>query len=136
MGCPVDPCTGAPLVVLVQFGYDSAGMPTLKQNGPQTMDPVLDAVAKAIAQDPSCHVCIMGFASEEGTAPYNQDLSLRRAEAVQGYMNDRGLANKRIPTTGYGETCQLVPEESRELNRRVEFHRLQEGESCPATCPQ
>lgn len=136
MGCPVDPCTGAPLVVLVQFAYDSAGMPTLKAKGPQTMDPVLDAVAKAIAQDPSCHVCVMGFASEEGAPAYNMDLSYRRAEAVQSYLNDRGLANTRIPTAGYGETCQLMPEESLELNRRVEFHRLQEGESCPKTCPQ
>lgn len=136
LGCPIDPCSGAPLVVLVQFGYDSAGMPEARQGATQTMDPVLDAVASAIEQDPSCRVCIMGYASEEGGADYNLELSQRRATAVQGYMTARGLARSRIPTIGLGERCQIVPEASLLLNRRVEFHRLQEGESCPVACAE
>lgn len=132
-GCPIDPCGGAPLLVLVQFKYDSSDMPARK-GGVQTMDPVLDAVAAAIAQDPSCNVCILGHASEEGTVEYNEDLSNRRASAVQDYMTNHNLAQIRVPTTGMGERCQLVPERSRPLNRRVEFRRLQEGQSCPSDC--
>lgn len=134
MGCPIDPCSGKPLMVLVQFQYDSAELPRPVEGVPQTMDPVLDAVAKAIARDPSCRVCIMGHASEEGADDYNQDLSSRRAKAVQGYMTARGMVEKRIPSIGFGKRCQLVPEASRPLNRRVEFLRLQEGESCPKDC--
>ncbi len=134
LGCPIDPCSGKPLIVLVQFKYDSAQLPAPKDDDPQSMDPVLDAVAKAISQDPSCRVCVMGYASEEGTADYNDALSRRRASAVQGYLIARGLVEKRIPSTGHGERCQLVPERSLERNRRVEFLRLQEGESCPADC--
>ena len=133
-GCPIDPCNGPPLVVLVQFGYDSARMPVLTTGGAQTMDPVLDAVAAAIAQDPSCRVCIVGYASEEGSSDYNLDLSRQRASAVEDYMSAHGLAQRRMPTTGMGEACQLVPEDSREMNRRVEFRRLQEGQSCPLDC--
>ncbi len=133
-GCPVDPCTGKPLVVLVQFPYDSASMPAQRAKSPQTMDPVLDAVAKAIAQNPSCRVCIVGHSSSEGTDDYNQKLSVKRAGAVQRYMTARGVAAARIPTTGLGERCQLVPEANFELNRRVDFYRLEEGESCPTTC--
>lgn len=134
LGCPIDPCGGKPLIVLVQFEYDSDAMPARLAGQPQTMDPVLDAVADAIAQDPSCRVCVVGNASEEGPDAYNQALSLRRAEAVQDYLAARGLSESRIPTIGLGSSCPIVPETSRLLNRRVEFRRLQEGESCSATC--
>jgi hypothetical protein len=132
-GCPIDPCSGSPLLVLVQFKYNCSKMSAQKVSV-QTMDPVLDAVARAIAKDPSCRVCIMGHASEEGPAEYNDGLSRSRASAVEGYLTAGGLDAARMPTTGMGERCQLVPESTLELNRRVEFRRLQEGESCPTDC--
>jgi hypothetical protein len=133
-GCPIDPCSGKPLVVLVQFSYDSAAMPAQTSTEPQTMDPVLDAVADAVAQDPSCRVCIIGHASEDGGSAYNQELSEKRARAVRSYMTSKGIAQSRLPATGLGERCNLVPERSLSRNRRVEFHRLQEGQSCPTDC--
>ncbi len=135
-GCPVDVCRGAWLLLMVQFAYDSAEMPRLREGDTQTMDPVLDAVAGAIAQDPACRVCIIGYTSEEGPAAHNQELSDSRAAAVQGYMTARGLPAAQIPTVGLGERCQLVPESSLVLNRRVEFRRLHEGESCPTDCDE
>ncbi len=133
-GCPIDPCGGAPLYVMVQFEFDSAEMPKRQESDPQTMDPVLDAVAEAIAQDRSCRVCIVGHASEEGAVDYNQKLSLRRAEAVSDYLTARGLADRKMPVSGMGVSCPLVPEQDLESNRRVEFIRLAEGASCPTTC--
>ena len=118
---------------MVQFDYDSAQMPARKA-GVQTMDPVLDKVAQAIAQDSSCRVCIIGHASEEGTAEYNEDLSKQRANAVQSYMIDHDLAAARMPTAGLGERCQLAPKRTPALNRRVEFRRLKDGISCPTDC--
>lgn len=136
-GCPTfDPCTGEPLVVVVQFEQDSAVLPPPQDGVPQTMDPVLEAVAAAIAQNPTCRVCIAGYASEEGGVEHNRELSQRRAGAVQGYLAARGVDRERLPTTGFGASCQLVPESSRILNRRVEFRRLDEGESCPTRCSQ
>jgi hypothetical protein len=35
-----------------------------------------------------------------------------------------------------GEGCQLMPEESRELNRRVEFLALEGDETCPTACAE
>jgi hypothetical protein len=135
-GCPTDPCKGPPIVVLVQFKYDSAELPVPRDDNPQTMDPVLDAVARAVAQDATCNVCIVGYASEEGPVAHNQTLSENRATAVQGYMTARGITKSRMPTTGLGARCQLIPSSSLELNRRVEFRRLKDGESCPTTCTQ
>jgi outer membrane protein OmpA-like peptidoglycan-associated protein len=133
-GCPVDVCGGELLLLLVQFELDSATMPPLRPGDTQTMDPVLDAVADAIAQDSSCRVCIVGYTSEEGSAEHNQELSNDRAAAVQGYMTARGLPAAQVPTVGLGERCQLVPTTTLRLNRRVEFRRLHEGESCPTDC--
>jgi outer membrane protein OmpA-like peptidoglycan-associated protein len=133
-GCPIDPCAGEWLLLLVQFEFDSATMPPLRSGDTQTMDPVLDAVADAIAQDPTCRVCILGYTSEEGSAEHNQQLSNDRAAAVQGYMTARGLPASQVPTVGLGERCQLVPTTTLRLNRRVEFRRLHEGESCPTDC--
>ena len=58
-----------------------------------------------------------------------------RATAVQDYLTDRGLSESQVPMVELGEMCPLVPEASLELNRRVEFRRLADGESCPTTCP-
>ena len=133
-GCPIDPCGGSPLRVLVQFNDDSSEMPDHRDGQIQTMDPILDAVALSIAQNPSCRVCIVGHASEEGPAAHNQILSVARATAVQRYLSGHGLANSRMPVIGLGSRCELVPDASRVLNRRVEFHALEEGETCPETC--
>lgn len=135
MGCPVDPCGGKPLVVLVQFPFDSADLP-LPVDDERMMDPVLDAVAAAIAQEPECRVCIVGFASIEGDAEHNMELSSERANAVQQYLVYRGLEEERLPTVGLGDRCQMVPKSTRILNRRVMFLRLDDGESCPTDCPE
>jgi hypothetical protein len=132
-GCPIDPCKGPPPMVLVQFEFSSSDMPA-KKAGAQTMDPVLDAVAAAISKDPSCRVCIMGHASKEGPADFNQTLSSERAKAVQNYMISHGISQSRIPSIGMGEKCQLIPESTYVFNRRVEFRRLKDGESCPTDC--
>jgi outer membrane protein OmpA-like peptidoglycan-associated protein len=135
-GCPIDPCSGRPLRVSVSFSFDSSDMPEARARGEQTMDPVLEEVAAAVLRDASCRVCIIGYASEEGDAGHNMTLSNQRASAVQEYMTARGLAESRIPTSGLGDTCQLVPTRSRARNRVVEFLRLADGEVCPTTCAQ
>lgn len=133
-GCPIDPCGGEPLTVVVQFEFDSAGMPVRVAGRAQTMDPVLDAVAEAVAQDPTCRVCVIGHTSAEGPAAHNQNLSVARAHAVQDYLEARGVSESRIPAVGMGEMCLLDPPSSARMNRRVEFRRLENGESCPTTC--
>src|SRR5690606_31989690 len=108
LGCPIDPCSGEPLVVLVQFPYDSSAMPS-PQDEARLMTPVLDAVAESLAEDPTCRVCITGHTSEEGPSEYNQTLSSERAVAVQDYLESRGVDESRVPTMGMGDRCQLSP---------------------------
>jgi len=132
-GCPVDPCSGEPLLLLVQFNQNSDNLPPSMYEA-QTMYPILDEIAAVIAQDKTCRVCIIGYASEEGAKAHNKKLSQKRAAAVKNYLVKKGVSEKKLPTIGMGAKCQLIPETTHVLNRRVEFRRLEEGEICPDDC--
>jgi len=132
-GCPIDPCGGEPLLLLVQFQQNSEKLPPSMYDA-QTMFPILDEIAAVLAQDKACRVCIIGYASEEGAKKHNQKLSERRASAVKDYLVKKGVKENKLPTIGMGDKCQLIPLTTHVLNRRVEFRRLEEGETCPNDC--
>jgi outer membrane protein OmpA-like peptidoglycan-associated protein len=76
---------------------------------------------------------IGGHTDAQGPDDANLLLSQRRADAVEGYLIERGVQPERLRATGYGET-RFVGENrtarGREANRRVEF-RIEERESAP-----
>ncbi|HLT47025.1 MAG TPA: OmpA family protein [Rubricoccaceae bacterium] len=65
---------------------------------------------------------IVGHASTDGSAQYNQGLSERRAAAVRDYLVSLGVESYRLQAFGRGETDPLpgIPGTSPE-NRRVEI---------------
>lgn len=87
---------------------------------------LLDELAKVIQENPHVQlVSIEGHASDEGDDNYNLALSKARAHAVRVYLIGKGVAEKRLSATGFGESKPLVASqtpEAREKNRRVEFH--------------
>jgi OOP family OmpA-OmpF porin len=69
-------------------------------------------------------VKIEGHTCDLGTAEYNYDLSLRRAQATKSYLVSRGIESDRMITIGMGEGYPVVPnidEQHRTQNRRAEF---------------
>ena len=67
---------------------------------------------------------IEGHTDSTGPDGYNQGLSERRAEAVQGYLVDHGVSPSNLSTVGYGEAQPVADNSTREgraLNRRVEL---------------
>ena len=82
----------------------------------------LDALARALVEDPEYTVEVAGHACDLGPDKYNEGLSRRRAEAVVAYLMDKGIDKGRMSVVAYGETAPLVPndsEEHRRANRRV-----------------
>jgi outer membrane protein OmpA-like peptidoglycan-associated protein len=82
---------------------------------------------------PDTQVQIAGYTSASGTDAYNQQLSERRAQAVQDYLtNEGGLAPARLTSIGYGEASpaevEIKPSELRSsaamANMRVLFRLL------------
>lgn len=67
---------------------------------------------------------VFGYTDDVGTADYNQQLSLRRANAVKDYLVQAGIDSGIINVKGYGKTSPLIESTSgdgRSKNRRVEI---------------
>ncbi len=104
--------------VPVHFGFDSS---ELRPEDTPVLDRFANIANKYYA---GATVTVEGFADPAGTIAYNKTLSLKRAEAVQQYLQSKQLANVR--TVGYGKTRLVVPHAAKdapgaELNRRVVF---------------
>jgi OOP family OmpA-OmpF porin len=59
-----------------------------------------------------------------GSDQYNQELSMRRAQAVRDYLVKAGLPEDILSVEGHGKSLPLVPgssEAARAKNRRVEL---------------
>lgn len=66
---------------------------------------------------------IVGHTDSTGSDAYNQDLSMRRANAVKNYLLDKGMDPSIITTSGMGESQPVASNataEGRAQNRRVE----------------
>ncbi len=66
---------------------------------------------------------IEGHTDNVGSNASNEELSLRRAESVRGYLTAKGIAASRLASSGKGEMQPVTENESaagRQQNRRVE----------------
>jgi outer membrane protein OmpA-like peptidoglycan-associated protein len=74
---------------------------------------------------PGLHMEIEGHTDSTGTDEYNQQLSERRAQAVQTYLVEQGIASGDIlAVRGYGEAKPVATNDNsagRQQNRRVEL---------------
>jgi len=85
----------------------------------------LNDVANALVkEDPVSKIVVEGHTDSQGGAPYNQELSQHRAQAVRDYLVTRGIASDRISAEGRGSTHSVADNataEGRADNRRVEI---------------
>jgi peptidoglycan-associated lipoprotein len=75
--------------------------------------PVLDRFANVVQEYyPNAVVTVEGFADPAGSRAYNEQLGMRRAEAVRDYLTSNGtISNASFRTVSYGEATnrQVVP---------------------------
>ena len=86
---------------------------------------VLDGVAQTISQEPGINARVVGHTDSTGNPGHNMTLSQRRAQSVEAYLGDRGVARARLSAEGRGETQPVASnatEEGRSQNRRVEIY--------------
>jgi outer membrane protein OmpA-like peptidoglycan-associated protein len=79
----------------------------------------LDRVATVLRDYPETRIQVAGHTDKTGSETYNQDLSVRRAQAVKSALVQRGVADFRIDTIGFGEAMPISSEDA--MNRRVEI---------------
>ncbi|MBG6247587.1 MULTISPECIES: peptidoglycan-associated lipoprotein Pal [Symbiopectobacterium] len=69
---------------------------------------MLDAHASFLRSNPSYKVTIEGHADERGTPEYNIALGERRANAVQMYLQGKGVSSDQISIVSYGKEKPAV----------------------------
>ena len=88
----------------------------------------LDALIRTMTQNPNLKVRLESHTDSRGTASYNLQLSLDRANGVRNYLTEHGIDEDRINIRGYGESrlrnkcSDKVPctESEHSYNRRTE----------------
>ena len=81
-------------------------------------------IATSVQQYPNTVVRVEGHTDSTGSASYNQDLSLNRAESVTSYLAQSGVSPSRLQAVGYGESRPIATNstpQGRAQNRRVEI---------------
>ncbi|WP_240359290.1 OmpA family protein [Pyxidicoccus trucidator] len=85
----------------------------------------LTQIGDILAKYPDDRLTIEGHTDSRGTEPYNESLSMRRADAVARVLKGRGVEERQMVVLGQGETEPVAPntsEDGRSANRRVELH--------------
>ncbi len=99
------------------FDFDKA---TLKPDGKAKLDDLASKLGTLNLEV----IIAVGHTDSVGSDAYNQKLSIRRAEAVKGYLVNKGVDAKRVYTEGKGEKQPVATNKTaagRAQNRRVEI---------------
>ncbi len=102
--------------LLISFNFDSAELTpqaraNLREFARALQDPKLDGTLWAID----------GHTDAVGGPGYNQNLSVRRANAVVSYLAELGIERGRLKARGFGESRLYDPADPEaDINRRVE----------------
>src|SRR5690606_12455787 len=82
-----------------------------------------DLANRLMSDNQNVYVEIQGYTDATGSAAYNHQLGLARAESVRRYLHSQGVALDRMATISYGEAYQAADNDSPEVHamyRRVE----------------
>lgn len=91
---------------------------------PEAVDQI-SKVGDVIAKYKDDRVRIEGHTDSSGAAAYNEELSLRRADAVKRVLLSRGVQESQMLVLGLGESRPVAENHDaagRAKNRRVELH--------------
>ncbi|HET7197895.1 MAG TPA: OmpA family protein [Burkholderiales bacterium] len=94
----------------VLFDFDRS---VIKPEGRTKLDDLAGKV-KAINLEV---VIAVGYADRIGSPAYNQRLSVRRAEAIKGYLVSKGIAANRVYTEGKGEANPVTGDKCKNMGR-------------------
>ncbi len=79
----------------------------------------ISRIASILQKYNQTQIEVGGHTDTSGSAQYNQQLSLRRAESVKNALVQQGIDPSRIRTYGYGESRPISSDPA--MNRRVEI---------------
>ena len=87
-------------------------------------DDELDQVVSFMKTNPKVEIELSGHTDNRGDPKHNLNLSQKRVDAVKAYLISKGISGRKISGKGFGGSKPIADnskEETRRLNRRVEF---------------
>lgn len=113
----------------IHFEFDSDAISPVSEG-------LLQEIARVINENPQVlKIRVEGHTDSQGSAPYNLDLSERRARSVVAALVQNGVDEARLVPEGFGLTRPIADndtDEGRAKNRRVEFNILERNDSLAA----
>jgi OmpA-OmpF porin, OOP family len=105
--------------IKIKFDFDSASLRDDQKSKLDTLCQVMNAVDVKLFQ-------IVGHTDSSGSASYNKNLSLLRAQEVKRHLvNECAVDENRLEAIGLGESAPFDTSDPRsDDNRRVEFQAL------------
>jgi outer membrane protein OmpA-like peptidoglycan-associated protein len=104
----------------IPFEHNSSTLRSLAETQLEQLELALNSVS--LGKD---RFVVAGHTDAKGSAQYNKQLSLRRAQAVKRFLVAKGMDPKRLDTVGYGSERLLAPDRPEDpSNRRVEIRDL------------
>ncbi len=100
--------------------YFARGGTTLLESSNES----LDQLYAMLKDNPTMRIELLGYTDNQGDPKLNIVLSEQRVAAIKDYLVAKGIATERITGKGYGGAKPIASnatEETRQLNRRVEF---------------
>jgi outer membrane protein OmpA-like peptidoglycan-associated protein len=100
------------------FNTDSALLKT-------EADQNISQLAEVLVKYPQDRIRIEGYTDNKGSEIHNEQLSVRRAQAVKNVLIGHGVKDAQIIVLGLGESKPISDNQNaqgRALNRRVELH--------------
>ncbi len=110
--------------LLVQMASDILFESGSSALAPQSIDD-LGKVGDILAKYSDDRIKVIGYTDSVGAKAFNEELSLRRADAVKRVLVGRGVQEAQITSLGMGEAQPVATNDTlagRKKNRRVELH--------------
>jgi outer membrane protein OmpA-like peptidoglycan-associated protein len=121
-GLQVRPKAAAPQMINLNIPFEYNSSELQSQATAQLKQLRSALTSEALHKD---RFMVAGHTDGKGSAQYNKQLSMRRAEAVKRYLVDNGVAAGRLQAVGYGSEHLASPDHPEDpSNRRVEIRNL------------
>ena len=123
-GCPSSTSTSTEVTTVMTEAMQGVQFETSSSQLKSVSYAILNKVASIMLNNPNLNLTISGHTDNVGNEANNQKLSTSRANMCMKFLQNKGVAARRMTAAGYGSQQPIddnSTKQGRDRNRRVEF---------------